>query len=188
MEREMDAELHFHIEAYAMDLMRCGARSWLSSGLPALRLTATPGGRYRRYMAQSILVFDFGTNEEAAQKARHKIEGWKQAFRLNKKVLLKFEREEEEKKDGSGEKNLAEEKPAEKKKPSASKENDEKPQPSGHIHLFIRLDFSDHEKLSHNRWLARIAAEEPFKSVKAEVVHSGDEAFAKTSDLFDSLD
>jgi hypothetical protein len=33
-------------------------------------------------MAQSIFVFDFGTNEEAAQQARHKVEGWKQGFRL----------------------------------------------------------------------------------------------------------
>ena len=47
-------------------------------------------------MAQSYLIFDFGTNEEAAQQARHKLEGWKQAFRLNKKLQLKFEREETE--------------------------------------------------------------------------------------------
>ena len=45
-------------------------------------------------MAQSILIFDFGTNEEAAQQARHKVDGWKQAFRLGDKMLLKFEREE----------------------------------------------------------------------------------------------
>ncbi len=45
-------------------------------------------------MAQSILIFDFGTNEEAAQQARHKVDGWKQAFRLGDKMLLKFHREE----------------------------------------------------------------------------------------------
>src|SRR5208282_4485803 len=51
-------------------------------------------GRYRRCMAQSILIFDFGTNEEAVQQARHKVEVWKQAFRLGDKISLKFEREE----------------------------------------------------------------------------------------------
>ena len=45
-------------------------------------------------MAQSIFIFDFGTNEEAAQQARHKIEGWKQGFRLGNKMTLKFERED----------------------------------------------------------------------------------------------
>src|SRR3989442_513882 len=47
-------------------------------------------------MPQSYLIFDFGANEEAAQQARHRIEGWKQAFRLDKKLLLKFERSEVE--------------------------------------------------------------------------------------------
>jgi hypothetical protein len=154
-------------------------------------------------MAQTILVFDFGTNEEAVQQARHKIEGWKQAFRLDKKILLKFERKEE-----AGE---AESKTREPAKPPAepamapagkgktsSKEkraeaknepaHGEKPAPSPHIRLFVRLDFSDHEKLSHQRWLGRIPAEEPFKSVKSEAVHHNDPAFTETSDLFDSLD
>ena len=45
-------------------------------------------------MSQSILIFDFGTNEEGAQQARHKIEGWKQGFRLGDKMMVKFEREE----------------------------------------------------------------------------------------------
>ncbi len=43
-------------------------------------------------MAESILSFDFGTNEEGAQQARHKIEGWKQGFRLGSKMILNFER------------------------------------------------------------------------------------------------
>ena len=43
-------------------------------------------------MAHTYLIFDFGENEEAAQHARHKLEGWKQAFRLDKKLLFKFER------------------------------------------------------------------------------------------------
>src|SRR5579859_198075 len=55
-------------------------------------LDTHPWDRYRRYMAESILTFDFGTNEEGAQQARHKIEGWKQGFRLGSKMILKFER------------------------------------------------------------------------------------------------
>jgi hypothetical protein len=134
-------------------------------------------------MAQSILIFHFGTNEETAQQARHKLEGWKQAFRLDKKVLLKFEREE-----SAAAEDAAAKKPAEKKKASASEAKDKKPEPAAHIRLFIRLDFSDHEKLSHHRWLDRIPSEEPFKSVKAEVIRHTDPAFAKTAEHFDSLD
>ena len=51
----------------------------------------------------------------------------------------------------------------------------------------IRLDFSDHEKLSHQRWLDRIHAEDAFKSARCEAVRPSDAAFAKTFDLFDSL-
>src|SRR5215469_2324798 len=47
-------------------------------------------------MPHSFLIFDFGTNEEAAQQARHRLEGWKQGFRLDKKLQLKFERKEKE--------------------------------------------------------------------------------------------
>src|SRR2546428_7591698 len=43
-------------------------------------------------MPATYLSFDFGTNEESAQKARHKLEGWKQAFRLDKRLLYKFDR------------------------------------------------------------------------------------------------
>src|SRR5277367_4062652 len=58
------------------------------------RLTRAPKGRYRRCMAHSIMVFDFGVNEEAAQQARHKVDAWVQGFRLGKKILLRFERED----------------------------------------------------------------------------------------------
>src|ERR1700733_5344621 len=44
-------------------------------------------------MPSSYLIFDFGEDEEAAQQARHKVEGWKQGFRLGDKLALKFERE-----------------------------------------------------------------------------------------------
>lgn len=109
-------------------------------------------------MPQSYLIFDFGANEDAAQQARHRIEGWKQAFRLGNKLLLKFERTAAEKSDGPG-----------------------------HIRLLVRLDFSDHEKLSHQRWLDRIPTEEPFKSAALEIVRASDAAHAATTALFDSL-
>jgi hypothetical protein len=54
--------------------------------------------------------------------------------------------------------------------------------------LIVRLDFSDHEKLSHQRWLERIPSEEPFKSAHAQIVRAGQPDFKTTSDLFDSLD
>jgi len=133
-------------------------------------------------MAQSILVFDFGTNEEAAQQARHKIDGWKQAFRLGNKMLLKFEREE------AAAPAADEAKSSKQKAGSKSKKEAEKADAPARVRLLLRLAFSDHEKLSHQRWLDRIPTEEPFKSAKGETIRSGDDNFAKTSELFDSLD
>lgn len=119
-------------------------------------------------MAQSYLIFDFGSDEAAAQQARHRIESWKQAFRLDKKILLKFDRQEASDPDGG--------KAKKKEEPAASR-----------VRLLVRLDFSDHEKLSHQRWLERIPAEDPFKATRPEVVRSGEAAFEKTAELFDSL-
>ena len=110
-------------------------------------------------MAQSYLIFDFGGNEEAAQRARHRVEAWKQAFRLDKKMQIKFERSSPEEKNGGEQ-----------------------------IRVLIRLDFSDHEKLSHQRWLDRIPAEEPFKDASPRAVRPGDADYGSTSELFDSLD
>src|SRR5580704_8077967 len=98
-------------------------------------------------MAQTFLVFDFGTNEEAAQQARLTLERWKQSFRLDKKLLLKFDREEAAPEDGSKPAKVA------KKKEASAAE---------HTILIVRLDFSDHEKLSHQRWVDRIPSEELF--------------------------
>jgi len=137
-------------------------------------------------MAHSYLIFDFGADEEAAQQARHKLEAWKQGFRLGTKLLLKFEREElpenAKDKDGPAAKSAAP------KKKSAAHAQDEKSASPAHVRLFVRLDFSDHEKLSHQRWLDRIPAEEPFKSVDAETVRATDPDFAKTAELFEALD
>lgn len=135
-------------------------------------------------MAHSYLIFDFGTDEEAAQQGRHKLESWKQGFRLGNKLLLKFEREES----ADAGKDEAEAKPIEAKKKSGSNAKEGKPGAGAPVRLLIRLDFSDHEKLSHQRWLDRIPSEEPFKSVDAETIRHTDPAFAKTAELFESLD
>jgi hypothetical protein len=109
-------------------------------------------------MAQSYLIFDFGGNEETAQRARHRIEAWRQAFHLGDKMQLKFERSSPEKTNG-GER----------------------------IRLLVRLDFSEHEKLSHQRWIERIPTEEPFKDAAPQLVRAGDTAYTSTEELFDSL-
>jgi hypothetical protein len=151
-------------------------------------------------MAQSILIFDFGTNEEAAQQARHKVDGWKQAFRLGDKLLLKFDREETAAEAGKdGDEAAVKESPktaakasgktkASTKKASAKAEKREKTEPAARIRVFVRLAFSDHEKLSYQRWLDRIPTEEPFKSAQGETVRSGQSEFEKASEQFEALD
>jgi hypothetical protein len=135
-------------------------------------------------MAHDFLIFDFGSNEEVAQQARHKVEGWTQGFRLGKKMLLKFEREAA---DGSSEPESETDakKPSAAKKKSAAKSGGA--EPSSKVRVLVRLDFSDHEKLSHQRWLDRIPTEEPFKSAKAEIIRQGQPGFSEAAELFDSL-
>jgi|SRR5579862_8032545 len=139
-------------------------------------------------MPQSIFVFDFGTDEEAAQQARHKVEGWKQGFRLGDKLTLKFEREDVEARDGAKESAAS----GKSEKKSTAKKSAEKKagkdEPASHVKLLLRLDFSDHEKLTYQRWLDRIPNEEPFKSAKSEAVRNGDPEHAKVAERFDSLD
>ncbi len=130
-------------------------------------------------MAHSYLVFDFGTDEETAQQARHKIEAWKQGFRLGNKMLLKFERVEPD------EESDAEKVSAAKKKSSAKSE---KKDSGSSVRVLVRLDFSDHEKLSQQRWLDRIPTEDPFKSVDCEIIRQPDAEFEQTAELFESLD
>lgn len=140
-------------------------------------------------MAQSFLIFDFGSDEEAAQQARHKVDGWKQGFRLDKKLLLKFNRSEAS---NGGEKAAGETKARgeEKEERKSSKSRRKKPaEPSEkeNVELIIRLDFSDHERLSHQRWLERIPTEVPFKDAQSKIVRQNDAEFAATADRFDSL-
>lgn len=140
-------------------------------------------------MAQSILVFDFGKDEEAAQQARHKIESWKQAFRLGNKISLKFDRTETDSKDAEGDDKPPGKKAGAKKKSSEKAEKaDATADASADIKILIRLDFSDHEKLSYQRWLDRIPAEEPFKSAKSETARNGDSAYTALAERFESLD
>jgi len=175
-------------------------------------LTRVALSRYRRYMSQSILVFNFGANEEAAQQAKRKVEAWKQGFRLGNKMLLKFEREgsavpNEDKREATeaeaSEQNESAKSSAAKsgKKKAGSKTASksganakESPEPepaaaaNGEVRLFLRLDFSDHEKLSHQRWLDRIPTEEPFKSASGETIRTGDPEFPKTAERFEDLE
>lgn len=154
----------------------------------ARSLDTLTSARYRRYMAESILTFDFGTNEEGAQQARHKIEGWKQGFRLGNKMVLKFERDSAAEHDDASRKQESSKNKAAAKKRAAKQDSQDAAVSSGRVRLLLRLNFSDHEKLSHQRWLDRIPAEEPFKSVKTETVRTGDPEFSGIAELFDSLD
>jgi hypothetical protein len=148
-------------------------------------------------MAHSFLIFDFGNDEETAQEARHRIEGWKQGFRLDKKLQVKFERSEPEAKPDatpteppkaakSATKGKA--KPGGKSKSKKGSDADDSKGDPAQIRLIVRLDFSDHEKLSHQRWIERIPTEEPFKSAHPRIFRGGEPEFKATSDLFDSLD
>jgi hypothetical protein len=150
-------------------------------------------------MAYSFLIFDFGGDEDLAQQARHRIEGWKQGFRLDKKLQLKIERKDlEEKNDTGTETSPKNSKPGSKaKSPSKAKAKSSRaaePEAGSdspgetEIRMIVRLDFSDHEKLSHQRWLERIPTEEPFKTAKPKVIRPGGPDFATTEALFESLD
>ena len=150
--------------------------------------------------------FDFGTDEEKAQQARHKLEGWRQAFRLDKRVQYKMDRPESA---GAAD---APAKPVPAEKPAAAAKTKEKPAakasakggksnesaapkaaaksdgaPNGKVGLLVRLYFSPHEKLSEQRWLARIPAEEPFKSASPKVINHGDPEFEATDQQFEAI-
>jgi hypothetical protein len=143
-------------------------------------------------MAQTILVFDFGTDEDAAQQARHKLEGWKQGFRLGDKIALKFERPDTTSQEAAPAAESAEEKKSSKNKKKAAsksaKSSDAEKKSGGRVRLMVRLGFSDHEKLTQQRWLDRIPSEEPFKSAKPEVIKQSDPNFGETIERFETPD
>ena len=157
-------------------------------------------------MAHIYMTFDFGTDEEKAQLARHKLDGWKQAFRLDKKLIYKFERpgqdggnapaeaapenKEPEKAEKLGKSAKAGKSGGPKAK-ARSKEQEkpgDSPEPSGPVKLLLRLAFSGHEKMSEERWVKRIPTEEPFKDVAGEAVKASDTAFAEIEGKFEALE
>jgi hypothetical protein len=73
--------------------------------------------------------------------------------------------------------------------PAASKTAAAKPDGAadGKVGLLVRLYFSPHEKLSEQRWLARIPAEEPFKSASPKVINHHDPEFEATDQQFESI-
>jgi hypothetical protein len=141
-----------------------------------------------RGMNNSFLVFDFGSNEEAAQLARHKLDGWRQAFRLDKKLQFKFDRAEASgdgkalKAEGSKGKGEA------KGKAKTSGKSEKESAASGNIKLLVRLYFSGHEKLSHQRWVDRIPGEEPFRSATPRMIKPDEADFRATEEKFQNLE
>jgi hypothetical protein len=137
-------------------------------------------------MAHVYLLFQFAQDEEKAQQARHKLESWKQAFRLDKKLLYKMERTAAST-DGDAQPAKADKKKA-KGKEKASAESDDKPAANENIKLFVRLGFSGHEKLSEERWVQRIPSEEPFRDASPLIVKPGEASFEATEKQFEELD
>jgi len=124
--------------------------------------------------------FDFGTDEEVAQQARHKLEVWKQAFRLDKKVLYKFSR-------STPEAPIKEDAAEAHKSKGKGKPAPEKASPAEGVKLIVRLDFSSHEKITGQRWLERIPTEDPFKSASPKVLKANDPQYAETEQQFEDL-
>jgi len=147
-------------------------------------------------MAHIYMLFAFGKEEEKAQQARHKLETWKQAFRLDKKLLYKVERIAAAPEQGEDEKpakaeNAKAEKAAKGKgkgKAAVKEQVEEAPAANEDVRILVRLGFSGHEKLSEQRWLERIPAEEPFRDASPEVVKPGEAQFEATEKQFEDLD
>jgi len=147
-------------------------------------------------MAQTYLLFDLGSDEEKVQQARHKLESWKQAFRLDKKLQYKLERELSSEPGSAEAKSEAKEEPAKTEKAKAakgkakSKRKSEAAESENHgpVKLFVRLYFSGHEKLSEQRWIDRIPTEEPFKGSSPKIVREGEPTFDEILKQFDTLE
>ena len=147
-------------------------------------------------MAQTYLLFDLGSDEEKVQQARHKLESWKQAFRLDKKLQYKLEREGSAGLGSAEAKSETKEEPAKTEKAKAAKgKAKSKPKSAaaesenhGPVKLFVRLYFSGHEKLSEQRWIDRIPTEEPFKGSSPKIVREGEPTFDEILKQFDTLE
>jgi len=147
---------------------------------PASCLDLAACASQTRPMHNTFLVFDFGADEEAAQQARHKLEGWRQAFRLDKKLQFKFDRGEAPA-DGDAV-NIEKQKAKDKVKSS------EVAAARGEVKLLVRLYFSGHEKLSHQRWVDRIPSEEPFKGASPKLVRQDEPGFGSIEEKFQNLE
>jgi hypothetical protein len=132
-------------------------------------------------MAHIYMRFDFGSDEERAQQARHKLEVWKQAFRLDKKLLYKFDR-------GGNASAGAVQKAGEAKAKGKGQDAGAEPGASGSVKLLLRLAFSGHEKLSEHRWVERIPGEELFKGAAPHLVKPGEAEFEATEAKFENLE
>ena len=149
-------------------------------------------------MAHIYMHFDFGADEEKAQEARHKLDVWKQAFRLDKKLQYKVERPEDANAEetAAGDDALpvtkATEQPKLKSKArsrsEARTESSSQGNGSGNVILLVRLYFSSHEKLSQQRWLDRIPTEEPFKGASPKILRKGEAGFNEALKQFADLD
>ena len=144
------------------------------------------------------MKFDFGTDEEKAQAARHKLDVWKQAFRLDKKLQYILDRPEPSEagaampvpeKPAKVEKAAAADKSKGKGKSAAAAKAVEKPAPisNGKVSLLVRLYFSSHEKLSEQRWLDRIPTEEPFKTASPIIIRQNDADFESSVKQFEDM-
>lgn len=148
-------------------------------------------------MAHIYLTFDFAGDEGRAQQARHKLDSWKQAFRLDKKLLYKFDRgdgagaaaseeQSEEEREKPAKKNKAA-KGSKSKAAKPAKEETKEGSPS-QAKLYLRLAFSNHEKLTEQRWVDRIPAEEPFKGASPAAIREGEPGFDEVESHFEELD
>jgi hypothetical protein len=158
-------------------------------------LTCNPPASQTSVMAQTYFLFDFGPDEEKVQQARHKLESWKQAFRLDKKLQYKLERQETPEfgdAEAQAEPAAKPEKPKSAKAKSSSKSKsksaDDSAAENGPVKLLVRLYFSGHEKLSEQRWIDRIPTEEPFKSASPKLIRENEPAFADILKQFDTLE
>jgi hypothetical protein len=145
-------------------------------------------------MAHIYMHFDFGADEEKAQEARHKLDGWKQAFRLDKKLQYKLERPEDadEEEAAADDDSSSAQKSSGKTKPKSSTHKksgkESSADTSGNVSLLVRLYFSSHEKLSAQRWIDRIPTEEPFKAASPKILRQGDKGFDAAVKQFADLD
>jgi hypothetical protein len=149
-------------------------------------------------MAHIYMHFDFGADEEKAQEARHKLDVWKQAFRLDKKLQYKLDRPEqvgeeearttEDSPSGANDSAKTQSKSKVKVRNTKHGNSGSKSNGSGNVSLLVRLYFSSHEKLSQQRWLDRIPTEEPFKDASPKVIRQGEAGFDEAVKQFADLD